>query len=402
MAPGMITWVALLVLVQDVHVAHAFSLNGFEGAPWRSQRSARVTSPLTSPSMVAVSPEAKPMTREEKRKQERLENERRRKFVTPPEQYSHLTDSTPTTEHLIGEEMVNDDESASKLADRCIAEAERLFASDDGWTKVLEEDGIFVESKDVHGPYLKSGVRIVRGLGAIDADADTFFDFQVSREGFQCIDEYLENHRNVDRHEWITNPSYENNKDYELMTNRVEWGYPTKTREFVALDIVDRPRKILISKSSLHPDRPGGSRYQTHTPLDETDYVRAVQYYASKVEPLPDGKCLLRMVTWGEMCDSYTAFWINKFNAHVFITPKYQRFRRVMGGESMFQLSNIVEEAWKLPKLLMIKPDHAVAKGSNFVENLRNKGIQAAAEKKAKAAAAAASAAAAVSEELEA
>ena len=224
----------------------------------------------------------------------------------------------------------------------------------------------------------------------------------MSREGFQCIDEYLENHRNVDRHEWITNPSYENNKDYELMTNRVEWGYPTKTREFVALDIVDRPRKILISKSSLHPDRPGGSRYQTHTPLDETDYVRAVQYYASKVEPLPDGKCLLRMVTWGEMCDSYTAFWINKFNAHVFITPKYQRFRRVMGGESMFQLSNIVEEAWKLPKLLMIKPDHAVAKGSNFVENLRNKGIQAAAEKKAKAAAAAASAAAAVSEELEA
>ena len=178
----MITWVALLVLVQDVHVAHAFSLNGFEGAPWRSQRSARVTSPLTSPSMVAVSPEAKPMTREEKRKQERLENERRRKFVTPPEQYSHLTDSTPTTEHLIGEEMVNDDESASKLADRCIAEAERLFASDDGWTKVLEEDGIFVESKDVHGPYLKSGVRIVRGLGAIDADADTFFDFQVRKE----------------------------------------------------------------------------------------------------------------------------------------------------------------------------------------------------------------------------
>lgn len=200
---------------------------------------------------------------------------------------------------------------------------------------------------------------------------------QVSREGFQSIDEYLENHRNVERHEWITQPQYENIKDYELMTNRVEWAYPTQTREFVALDIIDRPRKILISKSALHPERPGGSRYQTEVPLDETDYVRAVQYYASKVEPLPDGKCLLRMVTWGEMCDSYTAFWINKFNAHVFITPKYKRFRRVMeDGEEVFELSNIVNEAWKLPKLLMIKPDHSVAKGSNFVDNLRNQGIE--------------------------
>lgn len=200
---------------------------------------------------------------------------------------------------------------------------------------------------------------------------------QVSREGFQSIDEYLENHRNVDRHEWVTQPQYENMKDYELMTNRVEWAYPTQTREFVALDIIDRPRKILISKSALHPERPGGSRYQTDVPLDETEFVRAVQYYASKVEPLPNGECLLRMVTWGEMCDSYTAFWINKFNAHVFITPKYKRFRRVMeDGEEVFELSNIVNEAWKLPKLLMIKPDHSVAKGSNFVDNLRNQGIE--------------------------
>ena len=57
--------------------------------------------------------------------------------------------------------------------------------------------------------------------------------------------------------------------------------------------------------------------------------------------------------------------------------------RRVMGGEKVFELSNIVNEAWKLPKLLMIKPDHATAKGSNFVDNLRNQGIEAAAAKRA-------------------
>lgn len=378
MAPGLISSAALLVLARHLHV-DAFSVNGFGAV--RSQ-SARASSTAT-PSMVAVSVDGKPITQEQKRKEARLEQERIRKYVTPVDEYNNAPLSTATGEHLIGEEMVNDDASASALADKCILEAERLFASDEGWTKVLEEDGIFVESKDVAGPYRKSGVRVVRGLGAIEADADTFYDFQVSREGFQCIDEYLENHRNVDRHEWVTQPQYENNKDYELMTNRVEWAYPTQTREFVALDIIDRPRKILISKSSLHPDRPGGSRYQTESELDETEYVRAVQYYASKVEPLPDGKCLLRMVTWGEMCDSYTAFWINKFNAHVFITPKYNRFRRVMGGETVFELSDIVTEAWKLPKLLMIKPDHSVAKGSNFVENLRNQGIDASAAKRA-------------------
>lgn len=176
---GLISATALLVLIQHLD---AFTVNQFAGAGLRSQISRAARS--NAPSMVAISPDAtakpeKPKTREQMRKEARLAQERIKKYVTPPEQYADMPLSTPYSEHLIGEEMVSDDESASKLADKCILEAERLFASDDGWTKVLEEDGIFVESKDVHGPYLKSGVRVVRGLGAIDADADTFYDFQV-------------------------------------------------------------------------------------------------------------------------------------------------------------------------------------------------------------------------------
>lgn len=188
MAPtGVISAAAMLLLSQHVDV-EAFSVNRFPGATVRSQAIASSTS---APSMVAVSPvssrdSGKPKTREQMRKEERLEQERIRKYVTPKEQYSSTPLSSPYSEHLIGEEEVHDDASASELADRCIAEAERLFASDDGWTKVLEEDGIFVESKDVHGPYMKSGVRVVRGLGSIDADADSFYDYQVrwvSRRG---------------------------------------------------------------------------------------------------------------------------------------------------------------------------------------------------------------------------
>lgn len=176
MAPGRISTAALIVLAQHLN-ADAFTVNGF-GTSVRSQ--AR-TSASSAPSMVATAPAAagKPMTREMQRKQERLEQERIRKFVTPPETYENQPLSTATHEHLIGEEMVKDDATASTLADKCIAEAERLFASEDGWTKVLEEDGIFVETKDVAGPYLKSGVRVVRGLGAIKADADEFYNFQV-------------------------------------------------------------------------------------------------------------------------------------------------------------------------------------------------------------------------------
>lgn len=179
MARGLISIAALVVLAQHLHDVDAFSVNGFAGDALRSTRGASSTA---TPSMVASVPtttDGKPMTREMQRKIDRLNQERIRKFVTPEEQYSSLGLSTSTTEHLIGEEMVTDDASASALADSCILEAERLFASDEGWTKVLEEDGIFVESKDVHGPYLKSGVRVVRGLGAIDADADEFYNFQV-------------------------------------------------------------------------------------------------------------------------------------------------------------------------------------------------------------------------------
>lgn len=178
MAPGRISAAALLVLAQHLDV-DAFSVNGF-GTSLRSQQ-ARTS--VSAPSMVAAAPPTgKPMTKEMQRKQERLEQERIRKYVTPPETYESQPLSTATHEHLIGEEMVKDDESASKLADKCIAEAERFFESEEGWTKVLEEDGIFVETKDVSGPYLKSGVRVVRGLGRIKADADEFYNFQVRQD----------------------------------------------------------------------------------------------------------------------------------------------------------------------------------------------------------------------------
>lgn len=38
---------------------------------------------------------------------------------------------------------------------------------------------------------------------------------------------------------------------YELMMNRVEWKYPIKRREFVALDVIHKPSMTLISKSAL-------------------------------------------------------------------------------------------------------------------------------------------------------
>jgi len=296
-------------------------------------------------------------------------------------------------EHLIDEEMVTDDESASKLADRCIAEAERLFTSKANWQKVeVMDPNIHVETIPLQGGYEKSGVHLVRGVGVIPASAEKFYEFQISRDGFQSIDEYLVNHRNVDNFKWTTRPEYADQavpeatkpwpseSPYELMMNRVEWKYPIKRREFVALDVVDKENKILISKSSLSPKRPGGSRYQNIVPLDEkTPYVdpidpvkrplvRAVQYYASKVEPIDENSCRLTMVTWGEMCDNYSSWWVNLFNAHVFITPKFDRFQRVMGGESIFEESKIMDNAWRLLKIIPnLKPDAINAAKSDFV-----------------------------------
>lgn len=296
-------------------------------------------------------------------------------------------------EDLIGEEMVLDDSSASLLADRCMAEAYRLFDSKANWKKVdMKGTDITVETIPLRGAYEKSGVHLVRGCGIIPASAEEFFNFQISREGFQSIDEYLVNHRNCDNFKWVTQPEFndvvvppkgehfDEQSPYQLMMNRVEWKYPIKRREFVALDIVHRKEMILISKSSLSPLRPGGSRYQTIVPLDETTpyadpvdpvkrpLVRAVQYYASQVVPIDEKSCLLKMVTWGEMCDNYSAWWVNLFNAYVFITPKFDRFRRVMGGERVFEESKIMDNAWRLINIIPnLKPDAVNAAKSDFV-----------------------------------
>jgi hypothetical protein len=298
------------------------------------------------------------------------------------------------TEHLIGEELVDTDEEASALADRCMAEAHRLFDSKADWTQVdVMDPNIVVETIPLRGEYESSGVHLVRGVGIIPASAEKFFEFQCSREGFQSIDEYLVNHRNCNNFKWTTRPEYndvevpqateswDEESPYQLMMNRVEWKYPIKRREFVALDVVDRAEKILISKSSLSPLRPGGSRYQDVVPMDEkTPYVdpvdpvkrplvRAVQYYASKVEPIDENSCRLHMVTWGEMCDNYSSWWVNLFNAHVFITPKFDRFQRVMGGESVFEESKIMDNAWRLLKIIPnLKPDAKKAAESDFVK----------------------------------
>jgi len=298
------------------------------------------------------------------------------------------------TEHLIDEEMVTDDVSASALADRCMEEANRLFYSKAAWKKVdVGDPTIEVETIPLSGGYAKSGVVLVRGRGIINSSAKDFYDFQISRDGFQSIDEYLVNHRNCANFKWVSRPEFndvqvpESSKHwddaspYQLMMNRVEWKYPIKRREFVALDIVHRGEMMLISKSSLSPLRPGGSKYQNIVPMDEkTPYkdpvdtvarplVRAVQYYASKVEPIDDNKCMLHMVTWGEMCDNYSAWWVNLFNAHVFITPKFDRFRRVMSGEKIFEESKIMDNAWRLLKIIpTLKPDSEGASNSDFVQ----------------------------------
>lgn len=297
------------------------------------------------------------------------------------------------TESLIAEEMVTDELSASLLADRCMAEANHLFTSKANWRQVdVMDPNILVETIPLSGGYETSGVHLVRGVGIIPASAKKFFDFQISRDGFQSIDEYLVNHRNVDNFKWVTRPEFKDlpvpdktnafpaESPFELMMNRVEWKYPIKRREFVALDIIDKDAMILISKSALSPSRPGGSRYQNTVPMDEkTPYVdpvdkvkrplvRAVQYYASKVEPIDDNSCRLTMVTWGEMCDNYSSWWVNLFNAHVFITPKFDRFQRVMGGESVFEESKIMDNAWRLLKIIPnLKADAKNAAKSDFV-----------------------------------
>jgi hypothetical protein len=231
--------------------------------------------------------------------------------------------------NLIGEELVQDDESASKLAAECIEEAQELLFSTRGWRKVLDAEGVLVEVSDVKGAYEESGVHLVRAAGEMPCSAEEFTNFQVSKEGMAATDEYLQNHRNVAKYRWLQHPTV-GAKEGSLEVNRVEWRYPFKVREFVSMDFYDPNTGIFISKSCLHPERAGGSKYQTLMPLNEQESVRAVQYYAVKAEPVSETSCRVDMVTWGHMCDSYDPMWVNEFNARLFVVPKFQRFRACM------------------------------------------------------------------------
>lgn len=68
-------------------------------------------------------------------------------------------------EELIAEEMVTDDLSASLLADRCMAEAKRLFTSKANWKKVdlFDRKDITVETIPLSGGYENSG-KLVRSF----------------------------------------------------------------------------------------------------------------------------------------------------------------------------------------------------------------------------------------------
>lgn len=261
---------------------------------------------------------------------------------------------------LIGEQTVRDDASASKLADQCVAEAQCLLTSNTGWRTKMESGGVFVEVSNVVGPYEGSGVHLVRATGQVCCSAEDFNTFQMTKNGFAATDEYLQNHRNLARYNWVSHAP-----EAVLEVNRVEWKYPFKTREFVALDFMDPDTGIFISKSCLHGDRPGGSKYSSvYDSSDERERVRAVQYYAVKAEPISDISARLTMVTWGEMCDTYDPMWVNEFNARLFVVPKFQRFRqclaRLKAGADEDQIAqflkqntqrNIQQVAWDLLKI---------------------------------------------------
>jgi hypothetical protein len=70
------------------------------------------------------------------------------------------------------------------------------------------DPAITVETIPLTGGYRGSGVHLVRGSGIIPASAEKFFDFQISREGFQSIDEYLVNHRNVENFKVLPPPPF--------------------------------------------------------------------------------------------------------------------------------------------------------------------------------------------------
>jgi hypothetical protein len=225
-------------------------------------------------------------------------------------------------EHIIGEENITD---GAAFAEHMVAEAERMWQTT-GWKVESNKDGVLVESKPVSGAFESSGVLVTRSVGEIAAPALATFELLISPTGYVVIDP-------------ISKPEDHKLPPLELFKwregSRLEAAIATThipilpVSEFVVLNAIDPTARIFVSKSILHDQCPGGSKYSgTSSPTN--GHKRALNTFAIKVEGVSEDRCRIYCVNYTDMAGKTPAFINNFINTKAFFPPLYKRITKAL------------------------------------------------------------------------
>jgi len=225
-------------------------------------------------------------------------------------------------EHIIGEEKVA---NGAEFAEKMVEEVERMWQTS-GWKEVYDKNNLLVESKPVVGVFKESGVMVTRAFGKVNANAQATFDMLVSPEGYAVIDPVSK----PEDHDLPPLETYAWREGSRLEAAIAQTNIAMlPSTEFVVLNAVDPKERIFVSKSILHDNHPGGSKY-CGVQTEKGKPVRALNTFAIRIEEISDEACMISCINYADMCGKTNAFMNNLINEKFFLPPLFKRIRKRM------------------------------------------------------------------------
>lgn len=223
-------------------------------------------------------------------------------------------------EHLIEEIAFT---HATDHAELMFDEANRMFSTT-GWQEESHRDGVLVESKPISGKLACSGVCVTRASGIIQTEADKFFAYMSSPQGYAVIDPVSDPNdhekKPLDSYPWREGCRLE----VALATTNIPMMAPC---DFVVLNAIDPKVRMFASKSVLHDSIGGGSKYADVGP-SKNGRERALNTFVIKVEPIDQKTCRVLCINYADMAGKTSAKMNNFVNQKVFFKPLYERMKK--------------------------------------------------------------------------
>lgn len=225
-------------------------------------------------------------------------------------------------EYIIEERYIDDPPA---FADAMFDEVNRLLSTT-GWKQEYHKNGLLIESKPISGPLAAAGISVTRASGVIKASAQATFDLLVSPEGYAVIDPVSspEDHKKppLEIYNWKEGCRLE----AAIATTKL----PMMTAcDFVVLNAIDPSKRILASKSILHEQVPGGSKYSS-AGKSSTGHERALNTFAIKIEPICQDLCKVYSINYADMAGKTSGAMNDFVNKKLFFRMLYKRINKAI------------------------------------------------------------------------